>query len=213
MKEEVSIMKVLAINGSARKDGNTNFFIGNVLKKIEENDIETECIWLGDKNIHQCTACYKCLTEKKCVIQDDFQDIFEKMVEADGIILGSPSYHATVGANMKALLDRAGFVGRWGTADISEIKVDNKYSWKGNIFSRKIGAGIAVSRRTGQAFTIAEMLLWLSVNDFFIINSDYWNVGVAGVAGSINGEGDTEGIGIMEHLGENISFALKKIHG
>lgn len=203
-------MKVVGICGSPRAQGNTVSLISYTLDKIKEHGLDTEMIILPDKNITGCKACYSCVTEKKCVIKDDFQEVFEKMIEADGILLGSPVYHASITSELKALLDRAGFSGRWFG---NEMKgASENYKWQGTAFSGKVAAPITVARRSGQTFAFAQLLLWMTVNDLTVIGSNYWNVGVAGKGGAVDAENDEEGLGILEHLAENMSNVLKKLH-
>lgn len=201
-------MKVLAICGSPRKNGNTEYFTKVVLSKLEKEGIETEFISLIGKDISECTGCYYCVKNHKCCIADDFQDVFEKMINADAIVLASPVYHASITAKLKCLLDRAGFTGRWIVNEMAEKSA--AYNWKGTIFSRKIIAPLCVARRTGHTFAFAQLALWATVNDCIVVGSNYWNIGVAGAGGQVNAEDDKEGITIMEHLAENISYLLKK---
>ena len=108
-------MKVVAFNGSPRKEGNTAALIKHVLAELEKEGIETETVQVGGKSIHGCTACAKCFEnkDKKCVIDKDIvNDCIEKMLEADGIILASPTYFADLTPELKALIDRAGFVAK-----------------------------------------------------------------------------------------------------
>ena len=203
-------MKVLGICGSPRRQGNTARLISYTLEKIKERGLETEMIILPDKDIAGCRACYSCVTEKKCVIKDDFHEVFEKMVEADGILLGSPVYHASITSELKALLDRAGFSGRWFG---SEMKSESEsYQWKGTAFSGKVAAPVTVARRTGQTFAFAQLLLWMTVNDLMVIGSNYWNIGVAGKGGAVDADDDEEGLNILDHLAENMTNVLNKLH-
>lgn len=201
-------MNVLAICASPRKGGNTEYFTKIVLEELEKESINTEFISLVGKDISECTGCYYCVDNKECNIEDDFQDILQKMIKADAIILASPVYHASITPKLKSLLDRAGFTGRW----IGNEMIDNSksYDWKGTAFSRKLVAPITVARRTGQTFAFSQIALWATVNDCFVVGSNYWNIGVAGAGGRINAEEDTEGIGIMKHLASNLAYLLKK---
>lgn len=201
-------MKVLAICGSPRENGNTEFFTKVVLSKLEEEGIGTEFVSLIGKNIEECTGCYHCVSNHECVIKDDFQDVFNKMLEADAIVLASPAYHASITGKLKCLLDRAGFTGRWISNKMAEKSAT--YEWKGTAFSRKLVAPITVARRTGQTFAFSQLMLWATVNDCIVVGSNYWNVGAAGRGGQRNAEEDKEGIGIMEHLAGNIAYLLKK---
>ena len=106
-------MKVLAINGSPRKNGNTAMLIDTVLEQLQKKGIKTQQVQLGGKKIHGCTACMKCFKkkDKHCVIGGDvLNPLVDKMLKADGIIIGSPTYFANVSSEVKALIDRAGLV-------------------------------------------------------------------------------------------------------
>ena len=202
-------MKALAICGSPRKNGNTEYFTNVVLSNLEKEGIETEFVSLIDKKIDECSGCYYCVKNADCEIQDDFQEVFQKMIEADAIILASPVYHGSITPKLKSLLDRAGFTGRW-LANEMKAKSDS-YEWKGSVFSRKLVAPITVARRTGQTFAFAQLMLWATVNDCIVVGSNYWNIGSAGTSGKRDAENDKEGIGTMEHLASNLSYMLKVI--
>lgn len=202
-------MKVIGISGSPREQGNTETYIETTLRQLKEQGVDTELIRLKDKTIEECKGCYHCAKEKECATKDDFQEVFAKMMEADGILLGSPVYHSSITPKLKALLDRAGFLGRWVA---NEVKTGaDSYQWKGTAFSGKVVAPITVARRAGQNFTFAQLLLWATVNDCIIVGSHYWNVGVAGKGGSIDAKEDEEGIGIMLHLADNIAHVIKQL--
>ncbi|MEY8416637.1 flavodoxin family protein [Tissierella praeacuta] len=203
-------MKVIGIGGSPRNNGNTEYFIRITLDALEREGIETEYISLREKTIDECSGCYYCIKERECSIKDDFQDIFKKMVEANGIILGSPVYHAGITPKLKALLDRAGFLCRWIENDM--VDKNQNYDWKGTAFSRKVVSPITVARRAGQNFAFAQILLWATVNDCIVVGSNYWNIGVAGVGGRRDADEDLEGIGTMEHLASNIAYVIKNLN-
>lgn len=204
-------MKVLGICGSPRIGGNTEYFINVALDEIKKYGLETEIVRLGEKEVKPCRGCYGCVSAKKCTQQgDDFEEIFQKMLEADGIIVGSPVYNSAATPNIKALLDRAGFVARWAANTMKESS--ENYEWKGTAFSGKVAAPITVARRSGQSMAFAQLLLALTVNDFIVVGSNYWNVGVAGKGGARDAENDAEGIGIMKHMAENMAQLLKKLH-
>ena len=191
-------MKVIAFNGSARKDGNTAILINYVLKELEKEGIETELFQLSGKKIHGCKACYKCREnmDKRCSIKDDVLNIcIEKMLEAEGIILGSPTYFADITTEMKALIDRAGFVA--GAND--------------HMFKRKVGAGIVAARRGGHIHAFDSLNHFFLIREMIIPGSRYWNLGFGLDKGEV--EKDEEGIQIMKVLGENMAWLLKKIHG
>lgn len=203
-------MKVIGIVGSPRDKSNTEYFVQYTLNELEKHGMETELIRLRDKKIHHCTGCYGCVEAKVCTLpKDDFDEVFEKMMEADGILIGSPVYNSSSTAITKALLDRAGFLGRWISNDMKG-KSEN-YEWKGTAFSGKVAAPITVARRAGQNFTFAELMLWMTVNDLIVIGSHYWNVGVAGKGGAVDADEDLEAASILSHLAENMSHVIKQL--
>ncbi len=190
-------MKVVAFNGSPRKGGNTERLIRHVFRKLEEEGLQCELIQISGNIVRGCTACGKCREnrDKRCVISDDkVNEYIGKMLEADGIILGSPTYFANLTSEMKALIDRAGYVVRGN----------------GNLLKRKVGAAVVAVRRTG------AINVFNSINNFFLINemvvpgSSYWNMGIGREIGEV--EADEEGIKTMEALGENIAWLLKSIN-
>ena len=189
-------MYALAVNGSPRRGGNTEILLKKVLEPLDNNGWETEFIQLGGKNIRGCLACFKCAEnqDQQCVIKNDiFNDIFAKMVKADAIILGSPTYFTDVSAEMKALLDRAGFVA-----------IQN-----GRLFRGKIGAAVVAVRRGGATHvydTINHMYL---MSQMIVPGSTYWNFGIGLDKGDVHN--DEEGLNNMRHLGESIDWLGKAI--
>lgn len=188
-------MKAVAFNASARKGGNTSIMLKAALAPLDQAGVETELIELGPSPLSGCIACYKCFERKdsKCAIKNDnMNEYIAKMIEADAIILGSPTYFADVSSNMKSLIDRCGLVTRAA----------------GHLLTRKIGAGVAVARRAG------SIHVFNSINHFFLINgmvvpgSTYWNVGFGREPGDT--EKDTEGLETMTELGRNIAWLLEK---
>jgi len=191
-------MKVVAINGSARKDGNTAILINYVLAELEAQSIETELVQLAGKKIRGCTACFKCWKNKdsQCSIKNDFaNDCITRMIEADGIILGSPTYFSDVTAEMKALIDRAGFVSR-----------ANDF-----LFKRKVGAAVVAVRRAGATHVFDTINHLFLIGQMIVPGSIYWNLGLGREKGEV--EKDEEGIQTMKILGQNMAWLLKKIHG
>lgn len=203
-------MKIIGICGSPRANGNTAFYLNSVLERFKEKGAETELIQLSGLNIAGCRACYKCVEAKKCVVKDDFISIFEKMVEADGIIFGSPTYHASITPELKAVLDRAGFSGRWYANDMKDK--DDNYEWTGTAFSGKVVAPITVARRVGQNFAFAQILLWATSNDCIVAGSNYWNIGVAGKGGAVDASEDIEAQSTLKHLVENMMNIITKMN-
>ena len=189
-------MKVVAFNGSPRKGGNTEFLLKKVLEPISEAGIETELVHIGGKSIRGCLACYKCMEklDSRCVIKSDIvNDCIEKMLEADAIILGSPSYFADMTAEMKALIDRAGFVA---------------YA-NDRLFACKIGAGVVVHRRGGATNVLDSINHMFLMSKMIVPGSTYWNFGVGGDKGEV--ESDIEAQENMKDLGETIAWLVKSL--
>lgn len=188
--------KVIAFNGSPRSEGNTSILIKQVFSVLIENGIETELIQIGNKTVHGCTACGKCreFQDKKCHIKNDLLNkCIEKMIEADGIILGSPVYFADITSEMKALIDVAGYVMRGN----------------GQLLARKVAAGVVSMRRAGDLHALNSMNNFFMINQMIVPGSSYWNIGIGGNVGDVLN--DTEGINTMKKLGENMAWLLKKI--
>jgi multimeric flavodoxin WrbA len=190
-------MKVLAINGSARKNGNTAILIEKIFEELRKEGIETEMIQLAGKPIGGCKACFGCFRNKnnRCVLEDDsFNECFEKMMAADGIILGSPVYVTDVSSEMKALIDRACLVSRS----------------TGNSLRRKVGAAVLAVRRGGATHAFDTINHFFTIGEMIVVGSNYWNFAFGREIGEV--EKDEEGLGTMAVLGQNMAWLLKKIH-
>jgi len=191
-------MKVIAFNGSARKDGNTAILIKHVFQELEKEGIETEMIQLAGKKINGCIACYKCFEnkDKYCSVKNDIvNECIEKMLDADGIILGSPTYVADITSEMKALIDRAGLVARAN----------------GDMFKRKVGAAVIAVRRAGSIHAFDSINHFFLIGQWIVPGSSYWNMGIGRNKGEV--EQDEEGLRTMKVLGQNMAWLLKKIQG
>ncbi len=189
-------MKVIAFNGSARKDGNTAVLVKQVFSELEKQDIETEMIQFSGQIIRGCIACYKCFDNKdqRCSLKDDVvNDIIEKMLQADGIILASPTYFADVSSELKALIDRAGLVARAND----------------DMFKRKVGAAVVAVRRAGAIHAFDSINHFFLISQMIIPGSSYWNIGIGREIGDV--EKDEEGLQTMATLGQNMAWLLKKI--
>jgi multimeric flavodoxin WrbA len=188
-------VKVVAFNGSARKDGNTAILIRRVLKVLEAKGIETELIQLAGEQIRGCNACRSCYStkNKRCIIEDDNVNAYiQKMIEADGIILGSPVYFSMMTPELKALIDRAFYVARANS----------------DMFKRKVGAAVVAVRRAGGIPTFDAINHFFLISQMIVPGSSYWNVGVGSKKGDV--ESDEEGMKTMEDLGKNMVWLLKK---
>jgi len=191
-------MKVVAINGSARRDGNTALLIRHVFGELEKEGIETDLVQLAEQKIQGCVACYKCFSSKnkRCAITDDVvNECLAKMDNAEGIILGSPTYFADCTAQIKALIDRAGFVSRAND----------------EMLRRKIGAAVVAVRRAGAIHAFDTLNHFFTIGQMIIVGSSYWNIGVGREIGDV--EKDEEGVATMTTLGKNMAWLIKKVYG
>jgi multimeric flavodoxin WrbA len=191
-------MKVVAFNGSPRKNGNTTILVEYVLHELQNEGIEIEHIRLAGKDIHGCRACYQCARNKdqRCSVKDDaLNEYIEKMLEAHGIILASPTYFADVSTEIKALIDRAGLV----------AKVN------GDMFRRKVGAAVVAVRRAGATHVFSSINYFFLINQMIVPGASYWNLGVGHDRGDV--EKDAEGVQTMKALGSNMAWLLKKLSG
>jgi multimeric flavodoxin WrbA len=190
-------MKVIAFNGSARKDGNTAILINQVFSELEKEGIETEMIQLSGQKIRGCIACYKCFENKdqRCSVKNDVvNDCIEKMLQADGIILASPTYFADVSSELKALIDRAGLVAKAND----------------DMFRHKVGAAVVAVRRAGSIHAFDSINHFFLISQMIIPGSSYWNMGFGLEKG--DAEKDEEGLQTMAALGRNMAWLLKKMH-
>ena len=188
--------KVVALNGSARKGGNTAILLGYVLKELENEGIETELIELSGAKIHGCLACRKCSASRnrRCSQTGDMGNaLIEKMEQADGILLGSPTYFANISPEISALMDRACYVSRAN----------------GNFFRRKVGAAVVAVRRAGAIPAFDALNHFFFFSEMIVPGSSYWNVGIGREIGDV--ERDIEGMQTMKTLGKNMAWLLKKI--
>ncbi|HSA38331.1 MAG TPA: flavodoxin family protein [Methanoregula sp.] len=190
-------MKVIAFNGSARKDGNTSILVNKVFGELNKEGIKTELFQLSGKKIRGCTACGKCFTnqDKRCAVKGDIlNDCIEKMLESDGIILASPTYFSDVSTEMKALIDRAGFVAKANQ----------------DMFRRKVGASVVAVRRAGAIHAFDTMNHFFFISQMVVPGSSYWNIGLGLAPGDV--KDDEEGIMTMQTLGANMAWLMKKIN-
>jgi multimeric flavodoxin WrbA len=190
-------MKVVAFNGSARKNGNTAILVNHVFRELEKEGIETELIQLAGKKIRGCIACNKCFENKdqRCsVTHDVLNSCIEKMIETDGIILASPTYFANISTELKALIDRSGMT-----------SIAN-----GGMFKRKVGAAVVAVRRGGSIHAFNAINHFFFIGQMVVPGSTYWNMGFGLDKGDV--EKDEEGLLTMKTLGENMAWLLKKIH-
>ncbi len=191
-------MNVVAVNGSARKDGNTALLLRHALREIEAEGISTELVQLSGMKIRGCTACFRCFANKdrQCAVKnDDVNGVIERMDAADGILLGSPTYFADITAETKALVDRSGMVARAN----------------GGMFRRKAGAAVVAVRRGGAVHAFDSLNHFFLIGEMIIPGSSYWNIGMGREIGDV--EKDEEGVRTMKDLGRNMAWLLKRIRG
>ncbi|KAF5420135.1 MAG: Multimeric flavodoxin WrbA [Candidatus Methanocomedens sp.] len=190
-------MKVIAFNGSPRKKGNTAMLINSVFDELQKEGIETEFLQLGGKDIKGCLGCMKCfeLQNNTCVTRKDdiFNEYFQKMIEADGIIIGSPTYFSNVSSEVKALIDRAGLV-----------SIANGY-----LIKHKVGAAVVAVRRAGATDVFDAINKFFLINQVIVPGSIYWNMGFGFNEEEVRD--DEEGMNTMKVLGGNMAWLLKKI--
>lgn len=191
-------MKVIAFNGSPRRNGNTAQSLRIVLAELEKEGIETEFIQLGGKKVFGCLACGKCweMKNNRCVRQDDeMNEFIQKMIEADGILIGSPTYFSNVSTEVKALIDRCGFV----------AKANN-----GDMLRGKVGAAVVCARRAGTTFTYSAINFFFGIAEMVIPSSSYWNMTLSLEPGDV--QKDEEGIETFQKLGQNMAKLLRQTH-
>lgn len=183
-------MKILLINGSPKKEGNTFIALSEVQKTLEAEGVETEMIHVGHKDIHGCIACLKCRETGKCVFHDIVNEVAEKFKEADGIVVGSPVYYASPNGTLLSFLDRLFY----------STPFDK---------SMKVGAAVAVARRGGTTATFDVLNKYFTISNMPIVPSQYWN----NVHGRMPGEAlqDEEGLQTMRQLARNMAFLVKSI--
>ena len=189
-------MLALAINASPRKNSNTGILIGHVLQPLKDAGWETEVIKIGAKPMSGCIACMQCLKQKnnRCSItKDAFNDIFARMLEADAIILGTPTYFTDVTAELKGLIDRSGYVALVN----------------GRKFSGKIGAAVVAVRRGGATHAFDSINHLFLMSNMIVPGSRYWNMGYGLKEEEVLN--DKEGLANMANLGEMIAWLGKSI--
>jgi multimeric flavodoxin WrbA len=190
-------MKVVAFNGSPRGEGNTFHLIQRVFDELHKEGIQTEYIHIGNKDLKGCTACLQCKEnkDKKCALPDDgINGFIQKMEKAEGVLLGSPVYFSNVTAQMKALIDRVGYV---STAN-------------DGLFKRKVGAAVVAVRRAGAMLAFSGLNLFYLIQEMIVPGSSYWNIAIGRVPGDVLR--DEEGMKTMEVLGQNMAWLLKKLY-
>ena len=175
-------MKVVAFNGSPKKNGNTYKSIEFVAKELEKENIEVEIIHVGNKVIRGCLACGGCSNEW-----------IEKMKEADGIILGSPVHYSAIAGTMKSFLDRAFLV----------------TSVNDGMLRHKVGVSVVAVRRSGGVPVFDQLNNYINYSEMLMPTSNYWNVAYGRTENEVLQ--DSEGMQIMRVLGKNMAWLMKLV--
>lgn len=198
---EVVKMKVIGINGSSRRDGDTAILIRTVFDELNQNGIDTELIQLPDVSIEPCRMCtggkcLACMEKGACVFaSDDFHTVYDKICEADGLVLGSPVYGADISSLMKIFIDRLGI------ASLGNPKV----------LCRKPGIAVSAVRRAGGMAAVDALNHFMLFREMLVVGSTYWNMVYGRDVGDVLR--DDEGMANMRNLGQNMAWLLKKLHG
>lgn len=189
-------MKLLAINGSPKSNGNTATAINVLFEEVRKDGIETELIHIGNKSIRGCIGCGQCGEKQngKCnAFNDEVNEFLPKLTAADAIVIGSPVYFSGINGTLKSFLDRAFFV-----------------SWvNGGLLRLKPGAGIVSLRRSGGSAAFDQLNKYFQISEMMVVSSCYWNI-IHGFAPG-EAEQDLEGLNIMRALGRNLAWTLKLI--
>lgn len=185
-------MKAIGIVGSPRKNGNTEILTAHCLQAIAEEGLATELVSLAGLDIRPCNACGACRDEERCPIDDDLSPIYEKMKEADAIVIASPVYFSSATALVKGLLERVGLL-----------------SLRNRPFVGKVGGPLVVARRAGKNFAFAELTQWFHIMQIINPGSTYWNVAIGWKQGEVRE--DEEGLAIAWHFGKNVANLVKKL--
>lgn len=184
-------MKVLLVNGSPEKSGCTFTALSEVAKTLNENDIETEIMWLGNKPVNDCINCGACIKQhnNRCVFDNDVVNRFlEKAEQSDGIVLGSPVYYANANGRILSVMNRAFFAGS-------------------RSFALKPGAVVVCARRAGTTRALDDLTKYLTISNMFVVSSQYWNMVHGYTPDDVRRDG--EGMQTMRVLGRNMAYLLK----
>ncbi|MBN1420446.1 MAG: flavodoxin family protein [Planctomycetes bacterium] len=186
-------MSAILFNGSPRKGGNTEICLRRVTAGLESEGIATEIVRLADLEIQPCRACVGCRGRGVCTQDDGLNDLLPRMIAADAIIIGSPTWFGSVTGHVKNLIDRAGYVSRTN----------------GHMFRRKVGAPVIAARRAGAVQVYNEIASFFAINHFYMVGSSYWNFAFGREPGEV--EEDAEGMKSLDDLAANMAFLLKAL--
>lgn len=183
--------KILMINGSPHKQGNTKTALLEMKNIFEQNDFEVQLIEIGTDNIRGCIACGSCYKNGKCVFDDKVNEIAKLFEEADGLVVGSPVYYASANSTLISLLTRLFYSTRFSK-------------------TMKVGCAIAAARRGGLTSTFDELNKFFAISGMPIASGQYWN-GIHG-GGPNDALQDLEGLQMMRTLARNMAFLIKSIN-
>lgn len=189
-------MRIVAVNGSARRGGNTAQLLEVAAEPLRAAGHEVELIELAGTDVRGCTACGVCRekADMRCHgRRDDGNAVIDAVLSADALLLGSPTYFADVTAELKAIIDRAGYVARGN----------------GNPLARKPGAAVVAVRRGGAIHAFDTINHFFLISEMLVVGSSYWNLGIGGPKGAV--AGDEEGLATMRRLGENMAWVLERV--
>ena len=186
-------ISVIMLNGSPREGGNTEICLKRVEAGLQAEGISTEIIRLAELEIAPCQVCMGCKGTRRCAQEDDLNPVIEKMENADGIIIGSPTWFGSVTGWVKNLIDRAGFVSRMND----------------HMFYRKVGTPVIAVRRGGAVQVYNEIMSFFAINHFYMVGSSYWNFAFGLQPGEA--QNDKEGMQTMDDIAANMSHLLKAL--
>ncbi len=189
-------MRVVAVNGSPRREANTSLLVQAAFEPMRQAGIECEEIALAGQTVGGCIACGVCrkAADRRCHGRDDFgNEVIAALDAADGMVLASPVYFADVTSELKAVIDRAGYVARGNEG----------------MFVRKPGAAVVVQRRAGAMHALDTINHFFLINQMFVVGSSYWSFGMGAARGEV--AEDEEGMKTMQVLGENMAWLLAKL--
>ena len=183
-------MKVLLLNGSPHPKGNTALALNEMIRVFEDGGVETELVQVGSKNIRGCIACHRCYETGKCVFDDLVNETAPKFEAADGLVIASPVYYASASGTLVAFLDRLFYSSHFDK-------------------TMKVGAAVAVARRSGTTATFDELNKYFTISGMPVASSQYWN----NLYGREPGESaqDAEGRQTVRTLARNMVFLMKSI--
>ena len=183
-------MKVLILNGSPRKNGNTKHILDEMIKTFKEEGVETELVEVGSKAIRGCACCGYCSKNGKCVFEDGVNEAAKSFAESDGLVVASPVYYASANGTLISFLDRLFY----------SCHADKRF---------KVGAAFAIARRAGTTATFDELNKYFTINQMPIASGRYWNNGFGREMGHI--EKDEEGLQNARVVARNMVFLMKAI--